>query len=70
MPPKTPANIAIIQYSLYGHVTAMSEAVKKGIESTGAKCDIFQVPELLSDEILAKMHAPPKPARISNHRCR
>jgi len=58
MPPK----IAIIQYSLYGHVTAMSGAIKKGVESIGgATCDIFQVPELLSDEILGKMHAPPKP---------
>ena len=40
----------------------MSEAVKKGIESTGdATADIFQVPETLSDEILGKMGAPPKP---------
>ena len=56
-----PAKIAIIQYSLYGHVTTMSESVKKGVESTGATCDIYQVPELLSDEILGKMGAPPKP---------
>ena len=52
--------IAIIHYSLYGHVAQMSEAVKKGIESTGATCDIYQVPETLPDEVLAKMHAPPK----------
>jgi len=56
-----PAKIAIIQYSLYGHITTLSEAIAKGIRATGAVCDIFQDPELLNDEILAKMHAPPKP---------
>ena len=56
-----PSKIAIIQYSLYGHVTAMSKAVEKGVEAGGATCDIFQVPETLSDEILGKMGAPPKP---------
>jgi NAD(P)H:quinone oxidoreductase, type IV len=55
------AKIAIIQYSLYGHITKLSEAIAKGIRETGATCDIFQVPETLSDEILEKMHAPPKP---------
>jgi NAD(P)H dehydrogenase (quinone) len=53
--------IAIIHYSMYGHVATMSEAVKKGIESTGtATCDIYQVPETLPDAVLEKMHAPPK----------
>jgi NAD(P)H dehydrogenase (quinone) len=53
--------IAIIQYSLYGHVTALSEAVKKGVVATGATCDIYQTAENLSDEVLGKMGAPPKP---------
>jgi len=52
--------IAIIHYSVYGHVAAMSEAVKKGVEAAGMSCDIYQVQETLSDEILAKMNAPPK----------
>jgi NAD(P)H dehydrogenase (quinone) len=53
--------IAIVHYSLYGHVATMSEAVKKGVESVeGATCDIYQVPETLPEEVLAKMHAPPK----------
>lgn len=38
----------------------MSEAVKIGVESTGATCDIYRVAETLPDEVLAKMHAPPK----------
>jgi NAD(P)H dehydrogenase (quinone) len=55
------AKIAIIYYSLYGHVATMAEEIKAGIESEGtASCDIFQVAETLSDEILTKMHAPPK----------
>ena len=52
--------IAIVHYSMYGHVAQMSEAVKKGIEAGGATCEIFQVPETLPDEVLTKMHAPPK----------
>jgi len=46
---------------LYGHVAQLAEAEKAGIEAAGGKVDIYQVPETLSDEILAKMHAPPKP---------
>lgn len=57
MPPK----IAIIQYSLYGHVTALSEAVKKGVIAAGASCEIYQVPETLPDDVLEKMGAPSKP---------
>jgi NAD(P)H dehydrogenase (quinone) len=52
--------IAIIYYSTYGHIAAMAEAVKKGVEEGGATCDIFQVEETLSEEILGKMGAPPK----------
>jgi len=53
--------IAIIVYTLYGHIGTLAESVKKGVESTGAKCTIFQVPETLTEEILGKMGAPPKP---------
>ena len=54
--------IAIVYYSMYGHIATMAEAVKKGVEAGGASVDIFQVPETLSEEILAKMGAPPKKA--------
>lgn len=42
----------------------MAEAIKAGVEKSGkaSKVDIFQVPETLSPEVLAKMHAPAKPA--------
>lgn len=52
--------IAIIYYSMYGHVATMAEAVKKGIEAGGATCDIYQVAETLSEDILKAMGAPPK----------
>jgi NAD(P)H dehydrogenase (quinone) len=52
--------IAIIYYSLYGHIAGFAESIKKGVEEGGATCDIYQVEETLSDEILGKMGAPPK----------
>lgn len=53
--------VAIIIYSMYHHIATMAEEVKKGVESAGGVVDIFQVPETLSPEVLAKMHAPEKP---------
>ncbi|KAG3138711.1 hypothetical protein PI126_g16794 [Phytophthora idaei] len=55
------ANVAIIYYSIYGHAATLAEAVKEGVDSvSGVKATIYQVPETLSEEILTKMHAPPK----------
>jgi NAD(P)H dehydrogenase (quinone) len=53
--------VAIIIYTLYGHISKMAEAVKEGLVKAGGQASIYQVPETLSEEILAKMHAPPKP---------
>jgi len=47
--------IAIIYYSMYGHVATMAEAVAKGVEAGGATCDIYQVAETLPKEVLEKM---------------
>ena len=54
--------IAIIHYSMYGHVATMSESIKKGVlmADPSIQCDIYQVPETLSDDVLEKMYAPPK----------
>eukprot|EP00980_Cylindrotheca_fusiformis_P002359 scaffold543_cov119-Cylindrotheca_fusiformis.AAC.26 len=54
------AKIAIIYYSLYGHVATMAESIKEGLEAGGATVDIYQVEENLNEEILGKMGAPPK----------
>ncbi|KAK4522629.1 hypothetical protein GAYE_PCTG10G0519 [Galdieria yellowstonensis] len=48
--------------STYGHIKKLADHVKKGLEKSGS-CDVelFQVPETLSEDILKKMGAPPKP---------
>ncbi|KAK6460042.1 protoplast secreted protein 2 precursor [Scheffersomyces coipomensis] len=53
--------LAIIIYTTYGHIAKLAEEVKKGVESAGGKADIYQVPETLSPEVLALLHAPAKP---------
>ncbi|SGZ38286.1 related to Protoplast secreted protein 2 [Hanseniaspora guilliermondii] len=54
--------IAIIIYSMYGHIATLAETEKKGILSSvpDAEVTIFQVAETLSPEVLEKMGAPPK----------
>jgi len=56
-----PPNVAIVIYTLYGHVAQLAEAEKRGIEAAGGSVTIFQVAETLPQEVLTKMHAPPKP---------
>lgn len=55
--------VAVIYYSTYGHIIQMAEAIKEGVEKSGAasQVDIFQVEETLSDEVLTLLHAPAKP---------
>lgn len=56
--------IAIVYYSMYGHVRTLAEAEKKGIEKAGGTADLFQVAETLPQEVLDKMYAPPKPTDV------
>ncbi|KAG8625052.1 hypothetical protein KVT40_006803 [Elsinoe batatas] len=56
--------IAIVYYSLYGHIKTLAEAEKKGIEAAGGTADIYQIPETLPQNVLEMMHAPPKPTDI------
>ncbi|KAJ7764379.1 NADH-quinone oxidoreductase [Mycena metata] len=53
--------IAIVIYSMYGHIIKMAEAVKKGVEEAGGSVDLYQVAETLPQEVLTKMYAPAKP---------
>jgi NAD(P)H dehydrogenase (quinone) len=57
--------IALVYYSMYGHIRTMAEAEKKGIEKAGGICDVYEVAETLPEDVLAKMHAPPKPSDIT-----
>ncbi|KAK8016615.1 hypothetical protein PG993_014804 [Apiospora rasikravindrae] len=50
--------IAIVFYSMYGHIRTLAEAEKRGIEKAGGTCDLYQVAETLPAEVLTKMHAP------------
>lgn len=56
--------VAIVYYSLYGHVKTLADAEAKGLEKAGIKADLYQVAETLPEEVLTKMHAPPKDASI------
>ena len=47
--------VAVIYYSMYGHIKTMAHLEKEGAEKAGCKVDIFCVPETLSKEVLAKM---------------
>ncbi len=50
--------INIVFHSIHSHVYTMAEAVAEGARQVkGAEVGIYQVPEILSEEILAKMGA-------------
>ncbi|EJP69628.1 hypothetical protein MY5147_006652 [Beauveria neobassiana] len=57
--------IAIVYYSMYGHIKQLADAEKKGIEKAGGTADLYQIPETLSEDVLAKMHAPPKATDVA-----
>ncbi|PYI17045.1 flavo protein WrbA [Aspergillus japonicus CBS 114.51] len=52
--------IAIVYYSMYGHIEKLAQAELKGIQSAGGTADLYQIRETLPPEVLTKMHAPPK----------
>jgi len=54
-----PAKIAVIYSSTYGHVRTLAETIGKAASAAGAEVSYFRFPEILSDEVLAKMHAAP-----------
>ncbi|PAN33542.1 hypothetical protein PAHAL_6G028300 [Panicum hallii] len=57
--------IYIVYYSTYGHVATLAEEIQRGAASvTGVEVTLWQVPETLSGEALAKMGAPPKRAGV------
>ncbi|KAL1508288.1 hypothetical protein AB1Y20_004401 [Prymnesium parvum] len=57
-PPVMPTKIAVVYYSMYGHIRQIALEVKKGLESAGCEVTFLKVPETLPDEVLAKMGAP------------
>ncbi|KAG5175656.1 flagellar associated protein [Tribonema minus] len=56
--------VYVIIYSLYGHIATMAKSVVEGLEAGGCEVVLCRAPELLSDEIREKMHAPPQDESI------
>ncbi len=56
---RTPV-VYVVYYSMFGHIEKLARHVVKGLEQSGVTVKLFQVAETLSEEILAKLHAPPK----------
>ncbi|KAL3844855.1 hypothetical protein ACJIZ3_002258 [Penstemon smallii] len=51
----------IVFYSMYGHVEGLARRMKRGADSVdGVDAVMYRVPETMSDDVLAKMLAPPK----------
>jgi NAD(P)H dehydrogenase (quinone) len=50
--------VQVIYYSMYGHVYKMAQAVVEGARQVpGAEVSLYQVPELVSEEVLEKSGA-------------
>ncbi|CAN9388025.1 unnamed protein product [Alternaria alternata] len=56
--------IAIVYYSMYGHIKKMADAELKGIQEAGGDAKLFQVAETLPQDVLDKMYAPPKDSSV------
>jgi len=52
--------VAIIYYSMYGHIKQMADAEAEGVREAGFEVDMFQVPETLPENVLKMMYAAPK----------
>jgi len=52
--------VAIIFYSTWNHIKQLAEAEKEGLKKAGIEADLYQIAETLPQEVLTKMHAPPK----------
>jgi NAD(P)H:quinone oxidoreductase type IV len=51
------AQVQVIFYSMYGHVHKMAEEVAAGARDAGADVQLYQVPELVPDEVLERVGA-------------
>lgn len=56
--------IAVIYYSLYGHVKQLADQIARGIVAAGGHPVLLRVAETLPAEVLEKMHAPPADATV------
>ncbi|TCD66324.1 Minor allergen Alt a 7 [Steccherinum ochraceum] len=59
---KMAPKVAIVIYTMYGHIAKLAEAIKTGIQEAGGSATIFQIAETLPANVLEAMHAPAKPS--------
>lgn len=51
----------VIYYSMYGHTETLARKVAEGINAQpDCSAELYQVPEILPEDVLEKMHAPAK----------
>jgi NAD(P)H dehydrogenase (quinone) len=63
--PDQSLKVFIVFYSMYGHVESLAKRMKKGVDGTdGVEAVLYRVAETLPQEVLDKMHAPPKDESI------
>ncbi|CBQ73552.1 probable 1,4-Benzoquinone reductase [Sporisorium reilianum SRZ2] len=55
------SKIAVVVFSMYGHVAKLADEVVAGAKSTGASVTLYQFAETLPSEVLQKMHANKEP---------
>jgi NAD(P)H dehydrogenase (quinone) len=59
--------VQVIFYSMYGHVFKMAQAVSEGVKQvSGAEVSLYQVAELIPDDILEKYGAKAAKASFAN----
>jgi NAD(P)H dehydrogenase (quinone) len=59
--------VQVIFYSMYGHVYKMAQAVAEGVQQvSGAEVSLYQVAELIPDDILEKYGAKAAKASFAN----
>ncbi|KAL1308574.1 probable NAD(P)H dehydrogenase (quinone) FQR1-like 3 [Arachis ipaensis] len=59
--------VFVVYYSMYGHVDTMAREVLKGAAAVeGVEATLWRVPETLSDPILEKLKAPPRPEDVTD----
>jgi NAD(P)H:quinone oxidoreductase type IV len=59
--------VQVVFYSMYGHVYRMAQEVVEGAKQvSGAEVSLYQVPELMSDDILEKYAAKAAKTAFSN----
>ncbi|OMJ21637.1 NAD(P)H dehydrogenase (quinone) FQR1 [Smittium culicis] len=57
--------VFVVYYSTYGHLRTVADKVVEGLKSTNlVNVELRQFPETLPQEVLDKMHAPPKDASV------